>query len=100
MKILRPVDSVPTESLLNSLESLVTLSAVLGLTVGISLAFLLTRAKNGNSGGDVVAALAALVILGFLLWANRYVRKVVLPELRKRCEGDLRGSHIGDGGTG
>jgi len=85
MKILRPVETISTDSLLSSLGGFMTLAYSLGLMVGISSTFLLLKAKTTYAGHDVIAAISALILLLFLFFGDRYVRKTIIPEIRKRC---------------
>lgn len=86
MKILKPIETIATEDLLTSLGNLLTLSGVLGFMGGMTLAFLLKGAKGNHSLFNAIGGLSAVVLLSFLFWANRYWKKIVVPELLKRYQ--------------
>ena len=86
MKILKPIETIPTEDILTSLGNLLTLSGVLGFMGGMTLAFLLKGPKGNHSLFNAIGALSAVVLLIFLFWAHRYSRKIVVPELLKRFQ--------------
>jgi len=86
MKVLKRIETITTEDLLTSLVNLLTLSGVLGFMGGMTLAFLLKGAKGNDSLFDAIGGLSAVVLLIFLFWANRYSRKIVVPELLKRYQ--------------
>lgn len=89
MRILRPIETITTEDLLSFLENLLATSGFLGFIGGFVLATLLKRPKGDYSLFDIAAAISALVLLAFLFFMHRYLKRTAIPELRERCQNPL-----------
>lgn len=94
MKILKPIETISTDQLLKLIENLFTLAFILGLVGGMSLVLLsisggVTQRQKGYVGG-----FAAILLLLFLVFAARFIRNRIIPEIRNRCHRDWNGEAL------
>ena len=88
MKVMRPVETITTDNLLTSLESSFPFAFCLGLLGGMALVLLAVCNKTNHSGNGAIIAVASITLLMFLFFGDRYFRKIIIPEIRKRCQCD------------
>lgn len=84
MKLLKPVEGISTDDLLKLLGGSFTFAFSVGLLGGMFLAFISVAKDKDNKGS--IAAFAAIVLLLFVLFADRHIRKNVIPEIKRRCQ--------------
>jgi hypothetical protein len=86
MKRLKPVEDISTDDLLKLLGVMFTLAFSVGLLGGMFFAFISVGRGISKGNEGVIAAFAAILLLLFVLFADRHIRKNVIPEIKRRCQ--------------
>ena len=88
MKLLRPVRELPTRALLCASQGYGTGGFAVGVPAGMALAGLVVLDRNG-AAIPVVVWLAMLLLLVPTLGMEIRIRRVIMPELDRRCLEDV-----------
>ena len=84
MKMMRPLSGVPTAAILSALQSYGILGFSMGFILGLSL-FAIPMTRELGVELPWFYFIGVPVLLAFIVGIEIYLRRVVMPELRRRC---------------
>ena len=94
MKLLRSIETITTEQILKIIGTFNVIVFCGGMVGGLLLGLLFSFNSFSEDIKGVLAGFDAILLLIFLIIANRYIDRKITPELRKRCKDNLLSARL------
>lgn len=86
MKLLKPIESMSIDELLDKLGFSIIFAFCIGFIIGVFLIVMVFVVQTSDFYKNTVIPVSIILFFLAFLVSIKYLRKTLIPEIKKRCE--------------